>query len=141
MKLFYLLINKLKIKNTNKADCKKVFQPKNPSKTTTSIELNFYVLFYHSKNQQNQAIGVRYESSVEPELKKTAFRRFFKNYFNCSTSCISYKPADCWPSHTAARTAPLAKVNRLDALWVISTRSPISANITVCSPTRSPTLS
>ena len=41
-------------------------------------------------------------------------------------------------SQAAARMAPLAKVMRLEALWVISTRSPSSANITVCSPTMSP---
>ena len=31
-------------------------------------------------------------------------------------------------SQPAARTAPLAKVMRLEALWVISTRSPLPAN-------------
>ena len=41
-------------------------------------------------------------------------------------------------NHKADLTAPLANVMRLDALWVISRRSPISANIAVCSPTMSP---
>ena len=35
-------------------------------------------------------------------------------------------------------TAPRAKVMRLEALWVISTRSPSAANSTVWSPTTSP---
>ena len=34
-------------------------------------------------------------------------------------------------SHLAARTAPLAKAILLEALWVISTRSPSAANKTV----------
>ncbi|CSB45559.1 Uncharacterised protein [Vibrio cholerae] len=38
----------------------------------------------------------------------------------------------------AALTAPLANVIRSVALWVISTRSPISANMAVCSPMMSP---
>src|SRR5690554_683860 len=48
-----------------------------------------------------------------------------------STSCMSYKPAALPSSHKAARIAPLAKVIRLLALWVISMRSPSVANSTV----------
>ena len=51
---------------------------------------------------------------------------------------MSYKPAGCRQSHAAARNAPRAKVSRLDARWVSSTRSPLSAKKTVCSPTTSP---
>jgi len=48
-----------------------------------------------------------------------------------STSCISYSAGARPFSHEAERTAPLAKVIRLEALWVISTRSPSAANSTV----------
>ncbi len=57
--------------------------------------------------------------------------RLFFRYFSPSTSCMSYRPAGFWSSHKAARTAPLAKVIRLEALWVISTRSPSAAKSTV----------
>ena len=53
------------------------------------------------------------------------------------TSCISNRPRSCAATHAAARAAPLANVIRLDALCVISTRSPSVANHTVCSPTTS----
>src|SRR5690606_8787909 len=48
-----------------------------------------------------------------------------------STSCISNSPLSWAASQMAERTAPLAKVMRLEALWVISTRSPSVANSTV----------
>ena len=48
-----------------------------------------------------------------------------------STSCISNRPASLSTSQLAARSAPLAKVMRDAALWVISTISPAPANITV----------
>lgn len=51
---------------------------------------------------------------------------------------MSYRPFSLPSSHSAARTAPRAKVMRLEALWVISTRSPSAANSTVWSPTTSP---
>ena len=38
---------------------------------------------------------------------------------------MSYRPFSLPSSHSAARTAPRAKVMRLEALWVISTRSPL----------------
>ena len=55
-----------------------------------------------------------------------------KGHF-CGYRCISRDI-----TQGTARAAPLAKVMRLEALWVISTRSPRPANITVCSPTMSP---
>ena len=51
---------------------------------------------------------------------------------------MSYRPGARPCSHLAARSAPCAKVARLLALWVISTRSPMPANSTVWSPTMSP---
>src|SRR5581483_7220724 len=47
------------------------------------------------------------------------------------TSCMSYSPAGFCISQRAARSAPAAKVRRLVALWLISTRSPSPANNTV----------
>src|SRR3989338_5467482 len=55
---------------------------------------------------------------------------------SANTSCMSYSPAGRSCSQSAARTAPLAKVMRLEALWVISTRSPSAANSTGWSPPR-----
>ena len=49
---------------------------------------------------------------------------------------MSYRPFSLPSSHSAARTAPRAKVMRLEALWVISTRSPSAANSTVGRPPR-----
>ena len=51
--------------------------------------------------------------------------------FSPSTSCMSYRPAGLPFSQRAARTAPPAKVSRLLALWVSSTRSPTLAKTTV----------
>ena len=49
---------------------------------------------------------------------------------------MSYRPFSLPSSHSAARTAPRAKVMRLEALWVISTRSPSAANSTCGRPPR-----
>src|SRR5665647_2327269 len=60
------------------------------------------------------------------------------DYLSLSTSCMSNK-TDCLPARNlAARSAPSAKVARLEALCVSSTRSPMPANSTVWSPTTSP---
>ena len=56
----------------------------------------------------------------------------YQNYtFRLSTSCMLCRPVGLSFSHFAARSAPLAKAMRLEALWVISTRSPSAANNTV----------
>ena len=51
---------------------------------------------------------------------------------------MEYAPLFCAANHTAARTAPAAKLLRELALWVSSTRSPSPRYITVWSPTTSP---
>src|SRR5690606_27320116 len=48
-----------------------------------------------------------------------------------SKACMSNSRRSWAASQMAERTAPLAKVMRLEALWVISTRSPSVANSTV----------
>ena len=57
--------------------------------------------------------------------------RVATSYFNPNTSCMSYRPGFCLTTHAAARRAPLAKVSRLEALWVSSKRSPFVAKRTV----------
>ena len=50
---------------------------------------------------------------------------------------MSYMPGTAVWRNLTARTAPLAKQSRLEALWVSSTRSPSAAKMTVWSPTTS----
>src|ERR1017187_7377452 len=76
-------------------------------------------------------------ANFESQVQMLPFRLNL-NYFRLNTSCISYSPALFDLRKRAARRAPNAKVARLLALWVISTRSPIPANNTVWSPTISP---
>src|SRR3990172_2870199 len=54
------------------------------------------------------------------------------------TSCIEYRPGSASAMNRAARSAPRAKVSRLWARWVSSSRSPSAPKDTVCSPTTSP---
>ena len=72
--------------------------------------------------------------SIVDEFILPKFYNFLSNEnykFKLSTSCILCRPDGFSFSHFAARRAPLAKAIRLEALWVISTRSPSAANNTV----------
>lgn len=55
----------------------------------------------------------------------------FRLHFSPSTSCMSYTPGGRPTTQRAARSAPWAKVSRLEARWVSSRRSPGVAKITV----------
>lgn len=69
----------------------------------------------------NGKILTREGSSLQPQTA----------YLKPSTSCMSYRPDVFSARKRAALRAPMANVARLDALWVISTRSPMPANMTV----------
>jgi hypothetical protein len=51
-----------------------------------------------------------------------------------STSCMPYSPGFCFASHSAARSAPRAKVSRLWARWMNSNRSPMPRKMTAMLP-------
>lgn len=67
-------------------------------------------------------------SGLRPDMNRSAAGR---TYDRPRTSCIEWRAGARPGSQAAARTAPRAKAMRLDALWVISMRSPSAANSTV----------
>src|SRR5258708_9704006 len=59
-------------------------------------------------------------------------------FLSPSASCMSYRPGDRDASPRAARTAPRAKLSRLVARWVSSSRAPSARKETGWAPTTSP---
>src|SRR5207248_3948698 len=70
--------------------------------------------------------------AVFPQIPRDAHRfGHFVAPVSPNTSCMSYNPGGLPTTHCAARTAPRAKLSRLVARWVSSSRSPSARKKTV----------